>query len=698
MEREMKKIKLVILLLISTLCFAEQEQEEPTCLPPAQLSLSHHFGRGVGHKGYSSAEAFFIRGNNEHFSPFADLRLHVMDEGKIASNVGVGFRTFPWERISIGGNFYYDYRNSSHLHTHQVAGGFELLSEYLDFCLNGYLPVGGRKHSNPLVFDGFSGNQIDVKRKTYYAYPVINGEFGVPLPWISPKYTDFYVAVGPYYLFGKTFSENRYEGSWGFKGRLTALITDYVELGFEYNYDRVYHSTYQGIVAVHIPLYKNSACRSKGGINKGQKAFAKRTLRPVMRNEIIPVKRKSKVRPLRDDNGNLVQVFFVNNLAACPGTGAFESPFCSLALAQNNSTPGSLVYIYEGDGTSTNYSGPFTMLEGQTYQGSGIPITIGGITIPAQTSGSPVITSVATGIVVTNNTAVRGLIIEGTGGYGIAGVSVDNVLIEYNTVSNPGIHGIDIGDHSGTVTIRYNTVNNAPQNGISIDHSTLPGTTYIIGNTINNSQTDGILIRTNNPNAYCLISGNTFTRTVSPGLLVGDVGTEVQQGYVEIVNNTMNTNTFWAVHALDGNHLIEGNVINSSSTLSTAAIVFRTTTLAIDPGNVIISNNQISVQGTNRYGIDVRSTNAGLNFFTNISGNQITTADPAVGITVLGNNGNTGCAVLTGNHAPTYLMEGQGASVINMQQSQAAYNSANTATTGFTEVGTVNFGTGCTGP
>lgn len=694
----MKILKSLILLSISALCFAESTQEEPTCLPPAQLSLSHHFGRGIGHKGYSSAEAFIIQANREDFSPFADLRLHVMNEGRFASNLGVGFRTLPWDRVSLGGNLYYDYRSSRHLHTHQVSGGFELLSEYLDFRLNGYLPVGGTKHSDPLAFEGFSGNQINTKRKTYYAYPMIDGEFGVPLPWISPQYTDFYVAVGPYYLFGKNVSDNHYDGSWGFQGRLTAFITDYVELGFEYHYDRVYHSTYQGIVAVHIPLYKNTACRSKGGMNKGQKAFAKRTLRPVMRREIIPVKKKEVVRPLRNENGEILQVFFVNNLAACPGFGTFDNPFCSTALAQGASSPGSLLYVYEGDGTTTNYDTTITLQDGQTLQGSGIPLTLGGVTVPAQTAGSPHLTSAGNGIILANNTTVRGLTLESTVFDSIFGSNIDNALIENNTINNPGVHGIEILDHAGTITIRNNTVNGAAQNGISIDHSTNAGTSYVIGNRIHDSVTDGILFRTNNPDSYGLISGNIFTRTVSPTLLVGDIGTEVQQGFVEIIGNTMNTNTFWAVHALDGNQLIVDNMINNTSThLTTSAISYSTTTLGGGPRVATITNNQINSIGTH-YGIDVRSQFAGENFFTNISGNQVTTVDPSVGITVYGDSGNTGCAVLTGNTAPTYIIQGVAPSVINMQQTQADYNSANTATTGFSEVGNVNFGTGCTSP
>ncbi|MCP5505261.1 MAG: right-handed parallel beta-helix repeat-containing protein [Chlamydiales bacterium] len=694
----MKILKSLILLSISVLCFAESAQEEPTCLPPAQLSLSHHFGRGIGHKGYSSAEVFIIQANREDFSPFADLRLHVMNEGRFASNLGVGFRTLPWDRVSLGGNLYYDYRSSRHLHTHQVSGGFELLSEYLDFRLNGYLPVGGTKHADPLAFAGFSGNQINAKRKTYYAYPMIDGEFGVPLPWISPQYTDFYVAVGPYYLFGKNVSDNHYDGSWGFQGRLTAFITDYVELGFEYHYDRVYHSTYQGIVAVHIPLYKNTACRPKGGMNKGQKAFAKRTLRPVMRREIIPVKKKGVVRPLRDSNGNAIQAFFVNNLAACPGFGTFENPFCSTALAQAASTPGSLIYLFEGDGTTTNYDTAITLQEGQTLQGSGIPLTLGGVTIPAQTAGSPHLTSTGNGILLEDNTTVRGLILENTVFDSIYGSHVDNVLIEYNTVINSGSSAIEIQDHAGTITIRYNSIDGTVQNGISLDHSLNPGVSYIIGNRLDNYVEDGVLVRMNHPDAYALVSGNYFTRSISPTSLIGDIGTEIRQGYIEIVNNRIDSNTFWAVHALDGNQRIANNVVNNTSTYLTApAISYITTGFAGSSRIATITDNQVSAIGTHD-GIGVISWTAGVDTFAEVTGNQVTTADPTRGIQIFAESGNTNCAVLSGNTASTFLLQSNAPSVLNMQQTQAEYNGANTATTGFTEVGNVNFGTGCSGP
>ena len=112
----------------------------------------------------------------------------------------------------------------------------------------------------------------------------------------------------------------------GGKLRVVANITQYVGLEFELNHDSIFNTTYQGVVSVNIPLWKFSACRT-GKQGYGKRAFRMRTLRPVMRNEIIPVKKKSQVRSLKDGNGNIIRAIFVNNLVGCPGLGTFESPF-----------------------------------------------------------------------------------------------------------------------------------------------------------------------------------------------------------------------------------------------------------------------------------------------------------------------------------------------------------------------------------
>jgi hypothetical protein len=523
----------------------------------------------------------------------------------------------------------------------------------------------------------------------------------VPLPWISPQYTDIYVAVGPYYLFGRTVSENHYEGSWGVKGRVVASVTNYLDLEFEVNHDRVYHTTYQGMVAFRIPLYKRSACRSNGGFNKRQRAYSKRTLRAVMRNEIIPIKKQSKVRPLKDGNGNVISAFFVNNLVACPGFGTFESPFCSTALAEAAAPGGAFVYVYQGNGTTTNYDTGFVMKPGQVLQGSGISVNFQGIYIPAQTSGSPVVTNPAgDGITIASSTTIRGMTIENTSGHGINGGTLSDAIIENNTINNSGLNGINIADHSGTVAVISNVINRKGEavNGISIDHATKPGKSYILNNQINNAVGDGVLVRLNHPDAFSRIANNSFTRTIFPALLVGDIGTEVQQGYLEMVGNTMNTNTFWAVHALDGNQLIANNQINNVSALPGQAISYSTTGLPGEPRSTTISNNEISVIAVNRDGIGTNSPAAGINYFVNIGGNQVTTSDLSRGIQVGTTAAATVCAVFNGNTAPTFTLDGNGGGAVNMNQTQADYNSQNAATTGFVEINTVNFGTGCTGP
>ena len=675
------------------------QYEDQLCLPPATLSLSHHFGRGVGHKGYSSAELFLIQTKHQDFSPFLDFRLHVMNEGKIASNAGIGFRSLVLdESLSVGANFYYDYRASSNLHTHQVARGIELLSTYVDFRLNGYLPVGGKRHSDPLAFEGFIGNQIDVRRNTYYAYPSVNAEVGIPLSYFSQEYFELYAAVGPYYLFGEKVSGNQYESSWGVKGRLSAQITRFVEVGFEVNHDRVYGATYQGVVALNIPLYKSKACRSSGGSNI-QKAYFSRTLRRVDRNEIIPVRKKSRVRKFTDGSGNPILAYFVNNLVACPGIGTFESPFCSTALAEAAAPGGNiLIYVYEGDGTVANYNTGFVMKPGQTLQGSGTPFNFFGVNIPAQTSGNPVLTNAAChGITVASNTTVRGFTVQNASSSGIFGGTVGNVLIDNNTVIGSAVHGIEIADLNGDLTIDSNIVDASTQNGISVDYVISASSAYITNNWVNNSVTDGTLIRLDHPNSYGYVANNTITRSLSITNTAGDIGTEVYQGLMQISGNTMVSNTFWALHLLDGHHIVENNIIQNTNNSSGQAIAYRGTGAVGAPRKVFISDNTIFMETPSGDGINVRTITAGINIYAEITGNQVTSVDPATGILIQNHIAADICAGLTGNTAPTFNLEAA-AGPINIQQSSAIYQGQNTATTGFVQSGTVNFESSCSAP
>ena len=687
----MRRIAALSLCFILLAIAGYSQDEEHVCLAPAQLTLSHHFGRGVGHKGYTSAELFFVRSNDSNVIPYVDGRFHVMDTGRFASNVGAGLRYLVMDdMLSIGGNFYYDFRDSDELNTHQIAPGIEILSPYVDFRVNGYIPVGGTKHSDPLKFNGFSGNQINVKRTSYYAFPSINAEVGVPTPMIPWMYTDFYVGIGPYYLFGATVSGNECRSSWGGKFRVVANITQYVGLEFELNHDRIFNTTYQGIVSVNIPLWKSSACRT-GKQGYGKRAFRARTLRPVMRNEIIPVKKKSQVRPLKDGNGNIIRAIFVNNLVGCPGLGTFESPFCSFASVP--SVP-AIVYAFQGTGTPTlGYSNGFVMSTGQTLQGSGLPLTVNGIAIPSFTPGNPVLTNgVGPTITLASNTIVRGITIQGSGAgqSGVFGNNIANVTLEQNVVNNAALHGIEITNHAGGVYVAYNVVSSPGQNGISLDHATNPGSAVVLHNTISQSPSSGILIRLDHPQAKGLLAYNNLSRTVNPGGGF-DIGTEITRGKVTISHNTMNSNPQFSIHALDGHHVISNNTIVNNFAGPSQGISYQTV-VAGSPKQAYILNNQVTMSNT-APGILVQNLVGVFDIFTEIRGNAVS-SDPAAGILIQSINPGVICSSITNNGAPTFILDGT-VSPVRVKQSQERYTSSNVATTGFTEVGTVTFGSPC---
>lgn len=676
------------------------ETRELTCLSPIQLTLSHVFGRGVGHKGYSSAELFFIQSKIKQFYPYLDTRLHVMNHGKIALNAGGGARVLLEQYpLALGGNIYYDYRKSSHLNTSQLAGGFELLSPYVDFRLNGYLPLGGTKHSSPLTFVAFEENHINVKRKTSYAFPSLNAEVGMPILWPFPKVIQLYTAIGPYYLFGSRVSENHYSSSWGVKYRLTASIFQYCELGFELNHDSIFDTTYQGFIAFHFPLYKKNACRSKRGIRAND--YSQKVLRPPVRNEIIPVKNQSEIYTLKDANGSPIQVYFINNAASCPGLGTFESPFCTFLNAQSGVPSGPvLVYVLEGNSLTTPYNtNAYVMQADQILQGSSTPITLNGVTIPPMTSGMPILTNPGgRGVDLANRTTIRGLNFQNTSGTSIYGNSLlGPITLDQNTILNSGGHGIEITNHTGNVIVSNNTISTTNNNGISLDHATAPGTAWIFGNTILNATQSGVLIRLAHPEAFGWIANNYFSRNILPDGAGFDIATEVTEGALLIESNTMESNTQNNIHALDGLHIIRNNTVTTLSPISQVPISYNCTGAGLSSREAYILDNDVTVTAANVPGVRVTNAGTNANFYAEIEGNTVQTLDPTKGIRVDVPNPGTACVSITGNQAATFQLDGTSGPV-NVQQTQIQYQTENQASTGFAESGTVNFGSSCTAP
>ncbi len=378
--------------MITTLAAAALFASEPTA---TRGLLKHREHNGIGYDtGYTTAELFLCPAWKNNFMPFLDMRGHVFDSNDFASNIGIGLR-YNWSHWTVGGNFYYDFREAQNINPHQLGGGLEFLSRYFDIRANGYAPIASTKAELNPTFKKFQGNSAIFARHLRAALPAVDAEIGVPLG-SRCEIVNWYAALGPYYLFEKNVNGYNLGGAVGGKGRIVLDLISRFNLGFDTTYDKIFKWTFQGTAGISMPLgLRKKVLRSKSFLCEARNQLP-------YRSEIIPVEKKNKRTAI--DN-----IIFVNNTSSSNGT--FESPFPTTAQAMAASKPGDTIYIFPGDGTTTGYDTSLTLLPNQTLQGSAANLDLGGgFIVPSQTPGSyPMLTSASNTITVAANATISGL-------------------------------------------------------------------------------------------------------------------------------------------------------------------------------------------------------------------------------------------------------------------------------------------------
>lgn len=83
------------------------------------------------------------------------------------------------------------------------------------------------------------------------------------------------------------------------------------------------------------------------------------------------------------------QAIFVNNTAnPALGNGSFVYPYANLAAGVAASSPGDMIYVFTGNGTSSGYNQSISLKENQLLVGSSTPFAYKGITIDPLTTGA----------------------------------------------------------------------------------------------------------------------------------------------------------------------------------------------------------------------------------------------------------------------------------------------------------------------
>ncbi|MBI2742424.1 MAG: inverse autotransporter beta domain-containing protein [Chlamydiales bacterium] len=669
----MLKNRTSLLAAFTTLCltgvylpalWADKAESEALCqteVKPYNVGARHIESKGVGYQqGYTTVEGFFTtpKSLDTCLIPFLDLRGHVFNNGKLAANAGLGAR-FISSRV-WGINSYYDYRRTERFHYNQVSVGLESLGKVWDFRLNGYLPV-GKKASRlyHVKFHEFEGNSMILQAKREFAMKGVNGEAGVHIE--MPKGMSCYIAAGPYYFEGEG------KNAIGGEARARVMLHKYLGVSVNGSYDSVFKGIVQGELRLTYPFGpKNHAVKSRGRSCSDTQALYAVAMQPVDRNEIIVVDRKRKLSTaINPDTNDPFFFIFVDNTSHSNGT--FESPYNTLADAQNASHVNDVIYVFPGDGTDTGMDAGILLKNNQRLLGSAInhqfTTTLGSVETPRFTSNPPSISNASgvTNVVkLASNNEVSGFTInESTNSAGIAGGTspgasgqeITNALITHNTIISGGIAAgdcilLDGNSNLGRVIISDNTIQSRS--------TTVTFGTYF----------------TNNSQAEITINRNLFSGTDSAsGLSRAIVLQNLTSSSVDIDSNTLSSQTLPGVSlgiTIDHNVAsnldvsITNNLIDMPATMAGAIAAIQTTTTQAGRFSLNIVGNTLNLPGLASVaaGIDISSNASSGLLCVNLEENTITLA-PGVtagnGAFRTLNNALSGpvCVTLTENTAIT---------------------------------------------
>lgn len=616
----MKSIVKVALALsfFSTLCVASN------VAIPGRLIIKHFEADGVGFNGgYSTVEAMMAVPTSNRHIPFADLRYHVFNRGRSALNGGLGYRyNIAGSGLLFGMNAYYDARWTTGQTFSQFGGGLELLSRFIDFRFNGYFPV---KRSYEILsnkFLGFTGNNIIVKERKRLALTGGNGEAGFYFAHLGDL--KMYLAGGAYY-----FKRQQCDTNWGKRGRLRFSWRDNIWAEFAMQKDDLYKTNYQGQVSFQIPFWKKPRNHTWSYFPN----FEAMMIQPPVRDEILVLCDVNIFKPARGPDGNIIEVFFVDNTSNSDGT--FESPFPTLLQAQNASGPGNFIYVYPGDGTTMGMDAGIALQQDQRFFGTGfeqiIRTSSGILPIPALTSGTPTITNLAgSAITLSANNVVRGFNIASPTMRGIVGTNPATAIIDHVTITGAMTNGVELsttGGNSSQLSLTNSSISASGMNGAQLTASSSSTLDASVTSNVFNSNTGNGFAYTNASSAKGTVTftNNTLSGNTTDGVDFVGGGENLT---ATISNNTINNSGMSAIDVTSSataivNATINNNIINTaavgidivSNTSTTITASLDSNTVSMTSSNAIIFDNSLggtaNVTATN----NTISSNAGRGFY-----------------------------------------------------------------------------------
>ncbi|MBR9800439.1 hypothetical protein GYB59_01475 [bacterium] len=392
---------------------------------------------------------------------FGDVRGFITNDGQLGGNFGGGFRFLePNDIVILGVNGFYDVDQTTGELFQQVGFGLEALTRVGRITSNFYFPIGNdsktleEQRSNAR----FSGNQI------LFDNLIVHGEAmrgvdvtaGVYLPGDFAREHNMELSTGWY-----QFQGDNVENINGFKIQVDGEIVPSLEASVAVTSDDYFGPN----ATIGLSWRFGNRDVPDEGLEKQLRRFVDRNYNVVVGEWGQAGENLALINPL---TGSEYVVQHVSS-ASLGGTGEFDSPFDSLADAQN--AGGDILYVHSG--TTLNES--IVLQDGQMLLGGGTAHDIiddiyGTVSLPQDSNGGglpTLINSAVNAITMGNNSTVSGFNINTPNGDAIVANGIDNFTIRDITITNPNGDGVFINDSTNGV-IDNLTINGGNSNGLRI--------------------------------------------------------------------------------------------------------------------------------------------------------------------------------------------------------------------------------------
>ncbi|MCH2181302.1 MAG: hypothetical protein MK108_04785 [Mariniblastus sp.] len=354
----------------------------------------------------------------------------------------------------------------------QVGINASIKSPNWDLIGNGYFPTNrdGYTQGDPNGIVPFYQNQIVLVPGIDSALTGFDTTFRVRPRAFS--HLNGSIDVGAY-----GYSSNIIEFFAGGRARLNAQLWNSWIVSGELSYDDRFDLT--GGVNLSYVWGLNARGSEYAGIG--------RDLERTVRNDHIVRYNQEVVYAIDPDNGRPYTVWHVKNDTLDPlalQNGTFENPYATLAQAEASSQVDDIIFVDEGDGTTTGYDRGIQLKERQMLLGDGvrhrIAIDNGAAwgpfyelihnldnNRPAITGNSP--SNLGDAVTLDSQNVVRGFLIDGNqstdgmrhGIYGdvlLAGHKIDSATIEDNVINGALLDGVKIWGAEGSLEFRRNVI------------------------------------------------------------------------------------------------------------------------------------------------------------------------------------------------------------------------------------------------